>query len=111
MNPNSTLHVIVASYTWGKDAGRLDGMSHDAIVTECLKARLLSPQWVENNLTNIHIFCTDICFSPHGTTLTALLRMSVYVCSRMSDGLVSSNTFSYENSSIRHFAAVKNTPT
>jgi len=46
---------------------------------------------VENNLTNIRIFCTDIYFSPHGTTLTALLQMSVYRCSRMLDGLVSSH--------------------
>ncbi len=50
-----------------------------------------SLQWVENNLTSIHIFCTDIHFLPHGTTLTALLRISVYRCSRTLDGLVSSH--------------------
>ncbi len=55
-----------------------------------LKTRL-EMQWVENNLTNIRIFCTDICFSPHGTTLMALLKMSVYGCSLMLDGLVSSH--------------------
>jgi hypothetical protein len=49
-------------------------------------------QWVENNLTNIHIFM-DICFSPHGTMLTALLWMCVYGCSPMLDGLVSSHRF------------------
>ena len=36
-NPNSTVHVLVASYTWGRDAGRYDGMSEDDIVKECLK--------------------------------------------------------------------------
>jgi len=48
-------------------------------------------QWVENNFTNIRIFCMDISFSPHGTTLMALLRMSVYGCLLMLDGLVSSH--------------------
>jgi hypothetical protein len=48
-------------------------------------------QWGKNNLTNICIFCTDICFSPHGTTLTDLLQMSVYGCSQMLDGLFSSH--------------------
>ena len=37
MNSNSTLHVAVASYTWGRDAGRFDGMSHSSIINECLK--------------------------------------------------------------------------
>jgi hypothetical protein len=45
-------------------------------------------QWVENNHINIHIFCTDIRFSPK---LTALLHMFVYRCSQMLDGLVSSH--------------------
>jgi hypothetical protein len=48
-------------------------------------------QWVENNLTNIRIFCTDICFYPHGTMLMALLQISVYGCSQMLDLLVSSH--------------------
>ena len=38
MNPNSTLHLIVASYTWGKDSGRFNGMTHDSITHECLQA-------------------------------------------------------------------------
>lgn len=38
MNPNSTLHLIVASYTWGRDSGRFNGMSHDHIIRECLQA-------------------------------------------------------------------------
>jgi len=45
-------------------------------------------QWVENNLINIHIFGTDIRFSP---TLMALLHMFVYRCIWMLDGLVSSH--------------------
>jgi hypothetical protein len=31
-----------------------------------------------------------LAFSPHGTTLTVLIRMSVYGCLQMLDGLVSS---------------------
>ena len=38
MNPNSTMHVIVASYTWGRDSSRFNGMESDAIVSECLQA-------------------------------------------------------------------------
>jgi hypothetical protein len=52
-------------------------------------------QLVENNLTNIGIFCTDIRFLSHGTMLMALIRMSVWGCSRMLDGLVSSHSEIY----------------
>jgi hypothetical protein len=58
-------------------------------------------QWLENNLTNICIFCTDIHFSPHGTTLIALLQMSVYGCSLMLDGLVSSHQLEMGLKSLR----------
>ena len=36
-NPNSTLHVLIASYTWGRDADRYGGMSQDDIIKECLQ--------------------------------------------------------------------------
>jgi hypothetical protein len=56
---------------------------------------VFSIQWVEHSLTNIRIFCTNIRFSPHGATRTALLRMSVYGCSQMLDRLVSSHPSVY----------------
>ncbi len=37
MNINSTYHVLLASYTWGKDADRHSGMSDDDVINECLK--------------------------------------------------------------------------
>jgi hypothetical protein len=49
---------------------------------------------VENDLNNIRIFVQTsvfLTFSPHGTTLMALIRMSIYRCLQMLDGLVSSH--------------------
>ncbi len=37
MNVNSTYHVLLASYTWGKDANRHSGMSDEAVINECLR--------------------------------------------------------------------------
>ncbi len=37
MNPNSTLQSLLASYTWGRDADRLDGLSDQDIVFRCLR--------------------------------------------------------------------------
>ena len=37
MNLNSTYHVLLASYTWGKDANRHSGMTDESIINECLK--------------------------------------------------------------------------
>ncbi len=37
MNLNSTYHVLLASYTWGKDANRHSGMSDEAVINECLR--------------------------------------------------------------------------
>ena len=38
-SPNSTLHVLVASYTWGRDADRYDGMTRDDVIKECLQVQ------------------------------------------------------------------------
>jgi len=49
---------------------------------------------VENDLNNIRIFVQTsvfLTFSPHGTTLMALIRMSIYRCLQMLDVLVSSH--------------------
>ncbi len=49
---------------------------------------------MENNLANIRIFLRTfvfIPFSPHGTTLMALIQMSVYQCLQMLDGFLSSH--------------------
>ncbi len=40
MNTNSTLHVLVASYTWGRDAARYDGMTKDDTIKECLQVEI-----------------------------------------------------------------------
>jgi len=48
-------------------------------------------QWVETNTPNIHFFPTDICFYLASWYYANGLRMSVYRCSRMLDGLVSSH--------------------
>ena len=37
MNSNSTYHVVLASYTWGRYADRHAGMSDDDVITECLR--------------------------------------------------------------------------
>ena len=37
MNLNSTYHVLLASYTWGKNADRHSGMSDEAVINECLR--------------------------------------------------------------------------
>ena len=37
MNNNSSYHVLLASYTWGKDANRHNGMSNQALIDECLR--------------------------------------------------------------------------
>jgi hypothetical protein len=44
-------------------------------------------------LTSVFFVRTSVflAFSPHGTMLAALIRMSVYGCSRMLDGFVSSH--------------------
>ena len=39
-NHNSTGHVLVASYTWGKDADRYNGMNRDDIIKECLQVQI-----------------------------------------------------------------------
>lgn len=37
MNLNSSYHVLLASYTFGKDANRYSGMSDDNVIDECLR--------------------------------------------------------------------------
>jgi monoamine oxidase len=37
MNNNSAYHVMLASYTWGRDADRHGGMSDDDVINECVK--------------------------------------------------------------------------
>ena len=37
MNPESKFHILLASFTIGKDANKLDGMSDNDIIAECLK--------------------------------------------------------------------------
>lgn len=37
MNSNSTYHVVLASYTWGKYADRHGAMSDDDVINECLR--------------------------------------------------------------------------
>ena len=37
MNRNSSYHVLLASYSWGRDADRHSGMSEDDVINECLK--------------------------------------------------------------------------
>ena len=37
MNSNSTYHVLLASYTWGRYADRHSGMSDDDVIMECLR--------------------------------------------------------------------------
>ncbi len=48
-------------------------------------------QWVETNPSNIRFFPTDICFYLASWYYANGLRMSVYGCSQMFDGLVSSH--------------------
>ncbi len=53
---------------------------------------VINSGWKTTLLTSICFVWTSVylAFSPHGTMLMALIGMSVYGCSRMLDGLVSS---------------------
>jgi hypothetical protein len=52
---------------------------------------LTKKQWVETNPSNIRFFPTDICFYLVSQYYDNSLRMSVYGCLRLLDGLVSSH--------------------
>ena len=67
MNKNSSYHVLLAAYTWGKDASRHSGLSDESVFDECFTglARIhrRSVEYVRRQVSAINCRCQDDAFN------------------------------------------------